>query len=401
MGISHRGTGHGETCSRLWASVAFPARPLPPPRVLHAIIELMTQANEQQVMEALRKVRDPELHKDLVSLNMVRNVAVKDSAVSLTVVLPIPSHPKRDELEKAVREELGKLPGVNEVKLSFQTEVPAGRRGPAEKAPVTGVKNIIAVASGKGGVGKTTVAVNLAVALAGLGARVGLMDADVYGPNVPLMMGVNEMPRAKGERIEPLNNYGVRVMSMGFLNPGDRPLIWRGPMLHSVIQQFIRNVEWGELDYLVVDLPPGTGDVQLSLIQTVPITGAVVVTTPSDVSLEDARKAIEMFRQVKADVLGLVENMSYFVCPHCGGRVDVFSHGGGERTARSYGVPFLGHIPLDPDIRMGGDTGVPIVSKGAESEQARAFYELARAVAARISALNLAQPPEQLIRIRE
>jgi ATP-binding protein involved in chromosome partitioning len=361
----------------------------------------MPELNEQQVMEALRKVRDPELHKDLVSLNMVRNVAVKDSAVSVTVVLPIPSHPKKEELEKAVREQLGKLPGVNEVKLNFETEVPAGRRGPAEKAPVTGVKNIIAVASGKGGVGKTTVAVNLAVALAGLGARVGLMDADVYGPNVPLMMGVNEMPRAKGERIEPLNNYGVRVMSMGFLNPGDRPLIWRGPMLHSVIQQFIRNVEWGELDYLVVDLPPGTGDVQLSLIQTVPITGAVVVTTPSDVSLEDARKAIEMFRQVKADVLGLVENMSYFICPHCGGQVDVFSHGGGERTARTYGVPFLGHIPLDPDIRVGGDTGVPIVSKGAESEQARAFYELARAVAARISALNLAQPPEQLIRISE
>ena len=298
------------------------------------------------------------------------------------------------------------LAGVREVQVKLESMAPPPPPRPqprgavAGKAAIPGVKNLIAVASGKGGVGKTTVAVNLAVALSRLGYAVGLMDADVYGPNVPLMMGAYDMPRAQGDRILPIENYGVRLMSMGFLNPGDRPLIWRGPMLHSVIQQFIRNVDWGELDYLVVDLPPGTGDVQLTLLQTVPITGAIVVTTPSDVSLEDARKAIEMFRQVKADVLGLVENMSYFVCPHCGNQVDVFSHGGGERTARQYGVPFLGHIPLDPDIRVGGDSGVPVVAHGPEALQARAFFEVARTVVERINAAA-GGPPEPVIRIHD
>ncbi len=249
---------------------------------------------------------------------------------------------------------------------------------------------MVAVASGKGGVGKTTVAVNLSIALARLGCKVGLMDADVYGPNVPLMMGVNEQPRAAGDNlIQPLEGYGVKLMSMGFLNPGDRPLIWRGPMLHSVIQQFLRNVKWDDLDYLIIDLPPGTGDVQLTLIQSVPLTGAIVVTTPSDVSLEDARKAITMFQQVKVDVLGVVENMSYFVCPHCGERADIFSHGGGERMAQQFGVPFLGHIPLDPEVRVGGDSGSPVCIRGPESPQAKAFYDAARQAAARVSVMNL------------
>jgi ATP-binding protein involved in chromosome partitioning len=212
------------------------------------------------------------------------------------------------------------------------------------KLPIPGVKNLIAVGSGKGGVGKTTVAVNLAVGLAALGHKVGLMDADVYGPNVPLMMGINETPMALGERIQPLEQYGVKLMSMGFLSPGDKPLVWRGPMLHSVIQQFLRGVDWGELDYLVIDLPPGTGDVQLSLIQSAPVTGAIVVTTPSDVALEDARKAITMFQQVKVPVLGIVENMSYLTCPHCAERIDVFSHGGGRRTAHEMQVHFLGEL---------------------------------------------------------
>src|SRR6267142_2928957 len=212
--------------------------------------------------------------------------------------------------------------------------------GQAPKLPIAGVKNLIAVGSGKGGVGKTTVAVNLAVALAKLGHKVGLLDADVYGPNVPLMMGINQTPMAQGERIQPLRNFGVKLMSMGFLNPGDKPLIWRGPMLHSVIQQFLRGVDWGELDYLVIDLPPGTGDVQLTLIQTAPITGAIVVTTPSDVSLEDARKAIHMFLQVRVPILGLVENMSYLQCPHCKERIDVFSYGGGRKTAETMNVHF-------------------------------------------------------------
>jgi len=232
--------------------------------------------------------------------------------------------------------------------------------GQMPKMPIPGVKQLIAVGSGKGGVGKTTVAVNLAVGLASLGYKTGLMDADVYGPNVPLMMGVNSTPMAYGDRIQPLSQFGVKLMSMGFLNPGDKPLVWRGPMLHSVIQQFLRGVDWGELDYLVIDLPPGTGDVQLSLIQTAPITGAIVVTTPSDVSLEDARKAIHMFHQVKVPILGIVENMSYLDCPHCHERIDVFSHGGGKKTAEAMGVPFLGELPLDPAIRIGGDSGQPI-----------------------------------------
>ena len=248
------------------------------------------------------------------------------------------------------------------------------------KLPIAGVKNLIAVGSGKGGVGKTTVSVNLAIALAKLGYSVGLMDADVYGPNVPLMMGENQTPSAIGERIQPLEQYGVKLMSMGFLNPGDKPLVWRGPMLHSVIQQFLRGVDWGELDYLVIDLPPGTGDVQLSLVQTAPITGAVIVTTPSDVSLEDARKAVHMFEQVRVPLLGIVENMSYLQCPHCSERIDVFSTGGGRRTAQQMGVRFLGALPLDPQVRIGGDTGRPVATYGHDDARAKDFYEIAALV---------------------
>jgi ATP-binding protein involved in chromosome partitioning len=245
------------------------------------------------------------------------------------------------------------------------------------KLPIPGVSNLIAVGSGKGGVGKTTVAVNLAIALARLGYKTGLLDADVYGPNVPLMMGTNQTPAAIGERIQPLEKYDVKLMSMGFLNPGDKPLVWRGPMLHSVIQQFLRGVDWGELDYLVIDLPPGTGDVQLSLVQTAPLTGAVVVTTPSDVSLEDARKAIHMFQQVRVPLLGLVENMSYLQCPHCNERIDVFSTGGGKRTATAMDIFFLGALPLDPKVRIGGDTGQPVATFGPDDPRAKDFYELA------------------------
>jgi ATP-binding protein involved in chromosome partitioning len=248
------------------------------------------------------------------------------------------------------------------------------------KLPIAGVKNLIAVGSGKGGVGKTTVSVNLAIALAHLGYRTGLLDADVYGPNVPLMMGTSATPTAVGERIQPLENYGVSLMSMGFLNPGDKPLVWRGPMLHSVIQQFLRGVDWGDLDYLIIDLPPGTGDVQLSLIQTAPVTGAVVVTTPSAVSLEDARKAVLMFQQVKVPVLGIVENMSYLQCPHCNERIDVFSNGGGRRTAEAMSVNFLGMLPLDPHVRIGGDTGHPVATAGPEDKCGGVYYELAKVV---------------------
>jgi ATP-binding protein involved in chromosome partitioning len=259
------------------------------------------------------------------------------------------------------------------------------------KLPISGVKSLIAVGSGKGGVGKTTVAVNLSVALASLGHRVGLLDADVYGPNVPLMMGVNHPPEAHGERIQPLERYGVRLMSMGFLSPGDRPLVWRGPMLHSVIQQFLRGVDWGELDYLVIDLPPGTGDVQLSLIQTAPVTGAIVVTTPSDVSLEDARKAIHMFHQVKVPILGIVENMSYLMCPHCHERIDVFSHGGGRRTADEMQVHFLAELPLDPQVRIGGDTGNPIALRKGEGGP---FLDLAHNAANRVAEVSKQEGPK-------
>ena len=256
------------------------------------------------------------------------------------------------------------------------------------KLPIPGVKNLIAVGSGKGGVGKTTVSVNLAVSLARLGNRVGLMDADVYGPNVPLMMGINRTPMAYGDRIQPLEQYGIKLMSMGFLNPGDKPLVWRGPMLHSVIQQFLRGVDWGSLEYLVIDLPPGTGDVQLTLIQTAPITGAIVVTTPSDVSLEDARKAVHMFHQVRVPILGIVENMSYLKCPHCNERIDVFSYGGGRRTAEQMKVNFLGELPLNPEVRIGGDTGDPVALRRNQDPVAESFLELARNTAQRIQELG-------------
>jgi ATP-binding protein involved in chromosome partitioning len=255
-----------------------------------------------------------------------------------------------------------------------------------ERQPIPGVKNLIAVASGKGGVGKTTVAVNLALALVKLGHKVGLLDADVYGPNVPIMLGSTTEPMAVGQqRIIPVDAQGLKMISMGLLNPGDKPVIWRGPMLHSVITQFLRHVEWGELDYLVIDLPPGTGDVQLTLIQTVAVTGAVVVTTPSTVALADVRKAIEMFRQVNVEVLGVVENMSTFSCPHCGKPVDIFGHGEGARTAIEYGVPLLGEVEIDPRIRIGVDTGKPVAAQGQAAPAAQSLYRVAKAVATRLA----------------
>jgi ATP-binding protein involved in chromosome partitioning len=246
------------------------------------------------------------------------------------------------------------------------------------KTPIPGIQYLVAVGSGKGGVGKTTVAVNLALALRRLGRRVGLLDADVYGPNVPLMMGTHETPMGHAESIRPVEKFGIKLMSMGFLNPGDKPLVWRGPMLHSVIQQFLRKVVWGDLDYLLIDLPPGTGDVALSLIQTAPLSGAVVVTTPSDVSLEDARKAVNMFAQVRVPILGMVENMSYLIAPKSGERIDVFGQGGGKRTAEQMGITFLGELALDPEVRIAGDSGAPVTSRTEEDAHAAPFIELAR-----------------------
>ncbi|HZS50711.1 MAG TPA: Mrp/NBP35 family ATP-binding protein [Bryobacterales bacterium] len=354
--------------------------------------------NAQRVLEVLREVQEPELNLDLVSLQMIRDIDVSRGAVALTVALPTPGSPFQPQIEESIRKALAGA-GATAVTVRWKTEIPEAH-GASDKPPLPGVKNIVAVGSGKGGVGKTTVAVNLAVGLASMGASVGLLDADVYGPNVPLMMGASGAPTAIEDRIQPLEQYGLRLMSMGFLSPGDKPLIWRGPMLHSVMQQFLKKVDWGQLDYLVIDLPPGTGDVVLSLIQTVPVTGAVIVTTPSDVSLEDARKAVQMFNQVKVEILGIVENMSYLVCPHCQERVDVFGHGGGKRTADRYGVPFLGEVPLNADVRLGGDTGMPVVLRDPQDPLAAAFRSVGRRVAARLAVINLTSPAESILHVR-
>jgi ATP-binding protein involved in chromosome partitioning len=273
-------------------------------------------------------------------------------------------------------------------------------QAPQGPQPLPGVDAIIAVGSGKGGVGKTTLSVNLAVALAKMGHRVGLLDADVYGPNVPLMLGVSGQPKMAGEnRIEPLEAHGLKVISVGFLNPGDKPIIWRGPMLHQIIKQFLSMVDWGHLDYMIVDLPPGTGDIALSLVQNVPLTGAVVVSTPSDVSLQDARKAVEMFRQMKVDLVGIVENMSYFVCPHCAHEVDIFSRGGAEKMAEHFGVSFLGNIALDPEVRKSGDGGTPVVLEGENSPHAKSIFEFARKVVSRVDEIR-ASEGESVIQIQ-
>jgi ATP-binding protein involved in chromosome partitioning len=277
---------------------------------------------------------------------------------------------------------------------------PGQQQQPPSPQPLPGVGAIIAVGSGKGGVGKTTLAVNLAIVLSKLGYKVGLLDADVYGPNVPLMLGISAQPKVLGDnRIEPLEAHGLKVISVGFLNPGDKPLIWRGPMLHSIIKQFLGSVVWGELDYLVVDLPPGTGDVALSLIQTVPLTGAIVVSTPSNVSLQDARKAIEMFRQMKVDLVGMVENMSYFVCPHCNHQTDIFSRGGAEKTAQQFGVSYLGEVQLDPDIRKASDSGRPTVLAGEGTTSGKSLFDFARKVVARVDEIK-ANAGESVIQIQ-
>jgi len=270
---------------------------------------------------------------------------------------------------------------------------------PQAPQPLPGVDAIIAVGSGKGGVGKTTLAVNLALALAKMGHKVGLLDADVYGPNVPLMLGSSVTPQLSADsRIQPVERFGLKVMSVGYMNPGDKPLIWRGPMLHQIMREFMQRVDWGTLDYLVVDLPPGTGDVAISLIQTVPLTGAIVVSTPSDVSLQDARKAIEMFKQVKVDLIGFVENMSFFTCPHCHHEIDIFSKGGGQRTAEQFGLPFLGQIEIDPDIRKGGDTGHPVALEGETGAHSKSLFEFARRVHDRVQELR-ASAPDNVIQI--
>jgi len=348
----------------------------------------MAAVSEQAVIEALRTVQEPELHKDLITLNMVKDIRIDDGAVTFTVVLTTPACPLKTVIKESCDKAVGAIPGVKAVGVEFTANVTQGRTQVKENL-IPSVKNAIAVSSGKGGVGKTTVAVNLAVSLTLQGAKVGLMDADVYGPNVPMMMGLERPPQQQDGKLVPAESHGVKLISMGFFVPEDQPLTWRGPMIHTAIQQFLRDVIWGELDYLVVDLPPGTGDAQLSISQLVPLTGAVIVTTPQAVALHDSRKGLAMFQNVNVPVLGIVENMSYYICGKCGERTEIFSHGGGERAAEKLGVPFLGRIPIDPAIRAGGDTGMPIVVSDPASPQAKAFMEIASRIAARISVLTL------------
>ena len=345
------------------------------------------KVNRDLVMAALSKVQEPELHKDLVTLNMIRDLTIQDGNVNFTILLTTPACPLRTRIEKEARQAVEALPGVRSVQVKIDASVPSdGRARGLLKLPV---RNAVAVASGKGGVGKSTVAVNIAVALAQSGAKVGLLDADIYGPNVPTMMGVDRLPAQNNSgKLIPAKSYGVELMSIGFLVKPGQPLIWRGPMLHSAIRQFLSDVEWGELDYLIIDLPPGTGDAQLSLAQSIPLSGGIIVTLPQAVSLEDARRGLEMFRELSVPILGVVENMSYLEMPD-GTRLDVFGTGGGQKLAEASGVPFLGQIPMDPAVRVGGDAGTPVMVSQPDSAPARAMRDLAEQLAARLSVAAL------------
>lgn len=349
----------------------------------------MNQAiTRESVLAALSKVQEPELHKDLVTLNMIRDLEIDGNVVRFTILLTTPACPLRGRIEREAREAVVSAVGAEKVEIKMDANVPSdGRARGLLDLPV---RNVVAVASGKGGVGKSTVAVNIAVALAQSGAKVGLLDADIYGPNVPTMMGVNRLPPQNGEKkLTPAEAYGVQVMSIGFLVKPGQPLIWRGPMLHSAIRQFLADVSWDALDYMIIDLPPGTGDAQLSLAQSVPLSGALMVTLPQQVSLEDAIRGMRMFQELNVPILGVAENMSYLELPD-GTRMDVFGSGGGERMAAAAGVPFLGAIPLDPVVRQGGDEGKPVVITAPDSPSGRALRALAEAVAAALSVAALA-----------
>ncbi len=354
----------------------------------------MSEVTREAVLAALSKVQEPELHKDLVSLNMIRDLKVEGGKVSFTVMLTTPACPLKSQIEREAREAVAALPDVETVEVKLDSSVPAdGRMRGLLSLPV---RNAIAIASGKGGVGKSTVAVNVAVALAQSGARVGLLDADIYGPNVPTMMGVKKLPPPGEGKLIPAEAYGVKLMSIGFLVKPDQPLIWRGPMLHSAIRQFLSDVDWGELDYLIIDLPPGTGDAQLSLSQSMPLSGGVIVTLPQQVSLDDARRGLEMFRQLNVPIFGVVENMSYLELPD-GTRMDVFGSGGGRKLAEETGVPFIGQIPMDPAVREGGDAGKPVVVSRPDSAVAQALRAVAEDIAARASVAALR--PDNVISI--
>ena len=343
------------------------------------------QIAPSQVLDALKIVNDPDLHRDIVSLGFIKNLSVDGGRVVFTIELTTPACPVKDQMRDQARAAVMKLPGVTAVDVQMSARVREAIGPDAGRAALPGVKNIIAVGAGKGGVGKTTVAVNLAIALARCGGKVGIIDGDVYGPNVPIMLGMKTQLTTDGQKIVPAEKYGLQVMSMGFLTGDDAPIIWRGPMLHGALQQFFREVRWANLDYLVIDLPPGTGDVALSLSQTVPVAGAIVVTTPQQVSLADSRRAVAMYKKLNIPTLGVIENMSYFVCPECGHAADIFGHGGGETMAAELGIPFLGRIPIYQPIREGSDTGVPLLVSEPDSPAAQAFVSAAERAAAQVS----------------
>jgi ATP-binding protein involved in chromosome partitioning len=351
------------------------------------MVSAQTEAITPEVVNnALKSVMDPDLHTDIVTLGMISDIKIDGGKVFFKLTLTTPACPVKEKLETEAKEAVAKIPGVTEVEMESGAAVAGQRKLPGGKEPVEGIRQIIAVTSGKGGVGKTTVSVNLAIALAHLGAKVGLLDADITGPNVPLMMGVADyQPVAKDNRILPTENYGVKVISMAFFVNRETPIIWRGPMLDKAIRQFLRDVQWDELDYLIVDMPPGTGDAQLTMVQATQLSGGVIVTTPQEVALLDGQKGLAMFQQMDVPVLGFVENMSYFQPPGSTERFEIFGHGGGKRVADAAGVPFLGEIPLDTAIREGGDLGAPITATNPESPVSQAFIEIAKQVAAQVS----------------
>jgi ATP-binding protein involved in chromosome partitioning len=359
---------------------------------------MSNQITKEAILNALSKVDEPDLHQDLVTLNMIHNLEVEADKVSFTIMLTTPACPFRAKIEREAKEAVMAIEGVKAVIVKMDSDVPNdGRMRGLVKMPI---RNAIAVGSGKGGVGKSTVSVNIAVALAQSGARVGLMDADIYGPNTPTMLGVEKLPPPQGQRLIPAIAYGIKMISMGLLVKPGQPLIWRGPMLNSAIRQFLGDVEWGELDYLIVDLPPGTGDASLSLAQALPLSGAVIVTLPQLVSLEDASRGLNMFKTLEVPILGIVENMSYLDLPD-GTRMDIFGSGGGERLAQATGTSFLGKIPIDQNVRIGGDSGKPIVASHPDSAAARALREITETIAAKVSVAALSAKNELPINIIE
>jgi ATP-binding protein involved in chromosome partitioning len=352
------------------------------------------------VLGALKVVRDPDLNRDIVSLGFVKNLTIDGGDVSFTIELTTPACPVKDQMRDQARAAVLSVPGVANVSVQMSARVREAVGSEGQKQTPAGVKNVIAVGAGKGGVGKTTLAVNLAIALSKSGSRVGMIDGDIYGPNVPIMLGLRTQLATDGRKIIPAEKYGLQVVSMGFLTEDDAPIIWRGPMLHGALQQFFREVRWLDLDYLIIDMPPGTGDVALSLSQTVPVAGALVITTPQQVSLADSRRAVAMYRKLNIPTLGVIENMSYFVCPGCGKESDIFGTGGGEGMAAAIGVPFLGRIPLYQPIREGGDSGVPLMISDPESPAARAITGAAERTAAQVSIASYHRPTIPLTIVR-